>query len=79
MSRTEQIQSIAAKLLHNKEVCESLRPILSEKFSKGEKDSTTYKLLSKQFDRAENNVNNLRYDLGELDARLTPDGVLEIY
>ena len=79
MNRSEQIQTTAAQLKHNIEARESLRTILSQKYDKGEKDSTTYKLLSKQFDRADNNVERLRYDLGELNARLTPNFVLEIY
>ena len=79
MNRQSKIESIAVKLKHNIEVRESLREILSEKFNKGEQNSTAYKKYQSQFDRADRNEMNLRWELGEMDARLTKAGVLEIY
>lgn len=78
MNRTEKIQSIAARLKHNIEAKESIRKILSGKYDKGEQNSLSYKIYSEKFDKADNNVNNLRHELGELDARLTPSGSIEI-
>ena len=80
MNRNDKIQSIAAKLKHNIEAMESMRPILAEKYNKGEKESIGYKALSKNFDRAENNKHRLMHELGELDARFnTTTGEVEIY
>lgn len=79
MNSTEQVQTIAAKLKHNKEAREAYRIILSAKFDKGEQESTTYKQMQKLYDRADSNVHNLTYDLGELDARMLPNGNVEIY
>lgn len=79
MNRTEQIESIAAKLKHNIEAMEAYGSIGTEKFNKGETGTISYKLIMERYYRASNNVQDLRYDLGELNARLTPDGILEIY
>ena len=66
-------------MTHNKEVREAYREILSEKFNKGETESTTYKHIQKLFERADNNVQNLTFELGELNARMLPNGEVEIY
>lgn len=40
MEQNEKIKSIASKLIHNIEVTESLKVILSDKFNKGETKTT---------------------------------------
>jgi hypothetical protein len=79
MNRSKQIQTIAARLKHNKEAQEAYRVILSEKYNKGETQSTTYKQIQKLYDRAENNVHHLTIDLSLLDARMNRAGEVEIY
>ena len=80
MEQNKKIKSIASKLIHNIEVAESLKVILSDKFNKRETKTTQYKNYTKQLERAENNIHELRYDLGELNARLnTKTGEVEIY
>lgn len=79
MEQNEKIKSIASKLIHNIEVAESLKVILSDKFNKRETKTTQYKNYTKQLERAENNIHELRYDLGELNARLNRNNEIEIY
>lgn len=79
MNRIKKIKEIAARLTHNKEAKEAYREILSEKFNKCETESTTYKQFEKLFNRADDKVQMLTFDLGELDARMLPTGEVEIY
>lgn len=79
MEQNKKIKSIASKLIHNIEVAESLKVILSDKFNKRETKTTQYKNYTKQLERAENNIHELRYDLGELNARMNQNGEVEIY
>jgi len=79
MEQNEKIKSIASKLIHNIEVKEDLRIKLSEMFERSEQHTEAYKKLNKQFERSENNEHNLRYDLGELNARLNRNNEIEIY
>ncbi len=79
MEQNKKIKSIASKLIHNIEVAESLKVILSDKFNKRETKTTQYKNYTKQLERAENNIHELRYDLGELNARLNRNNEIEIY
>jgi hypothetical protein len=79
MEQNKKIKSIASKLIHNIEVKEDLRVKLSEMFERNEQHTEAYKKLNKQFERSENNEHNLRYDLGELNARLNRNNEIEIY
>ena len=79
MEQNKKIKSIASKLIHNIEVAESLKVILSDKFNKRETKTTQYKNYTKQLERAENNIHELRYDLGELNARLNRNNEIKIY
>ena len=79
MEQNKKIKSIASKLIQNIEVAESLKVILSDKFNKRETKTTQYKNYTKQLERAENNIHELRYDLGELNARLNRNNEIEIY
>jgi hypothetical protein len=79
MNRSEQIKYLAAKLKHNIEAMEAYGKIVSEKYSKGENNTVGYNVMLDRYNKARGKVQDLRYALGELNARLTPDGVLEIY
>lgn len=79
MNRNDKIQSIAAKLKHNIEAMELYGKKVSEMYGKGQNSISDYNKMVDRYNLAKGKVQDLRYDLGELNARLTNDGTLEIY
>jgi len=79
MNRNDKIQSIAAKLKHNIEAMDLYGKKVSEMYGKGQNSTSDYNKMVDRYNLAKGKVQDLRYDLGELNARLTNDGTLEIY
>lgn len=75
-----QIKQIATRLRHNIEAMELYGKKVSEMYSKGQNNTSEYNKMIDMYNKARGKVQDLTYDLGELNARLnTKTGEVEIY